>query len=149
LRQKALDPAFAEVNQLSPFTVTYEPVMRRGRGRPSVEAIEVSWVEKDKTGRIASLRELEASRVGRKARRNGSVEQVIEPPTPLPGAFPAAGGISYSRWGEIAREELPRPTPDIDLVATGFRRWADAKGLPLAGAAIERTFRGFCKNWQG
>lgn len=145
----ALELAIEEVNHLSPFTVTYEPVLRRGRGRPSVTGIEISWVEKDKTRRIAALRELEASRVGRKARRRGTVEQVVEPPATLPGGFPSTGGISYSRWGEIAREELPRPTPDIDQVATGFRRWAEAKGLPLAGGGIERTFRGFCKNWQG
>ena len=145
LKRFALEPAIAEVNHLSPFTVSYEPITRRGRGRPSVTAVRISWFEKDKIGRVAALRELETASVGRKARREGTVEQIVdvEPPAKF-DVFPAEGGISFSRWAEIAREELPEPTPDIDQVANAFRRWTMQKRKPRT----EPVFRGFCRGWK-
>lgn len=142
LAQKALQPAIAEVNQLSRFTVTMIP-QKRGR---NVVAVELAWEAKDDL--LATRQELGRHSAGRKARRDDTVERTVEPPEARPAPFPTSGGISYSRWGEIAREELPRPTPDVDQVAAGFRRWAEGKGVPLSGTSVERTFRGFCKNWQ-
>ncbi len=62
--------------------------------------------------------------------------------------FPVDGTIMWSRWGEIAREELRhhgRAMPDIDFVAANFRRWCISTGIALDAARIEKTFRGFCR----
>lgn len=145
LRQFALDAAIAEVNQLSGFHVTYEPV-KRGR---SVTAVRLTWAVHDAQGRTAAARELEASRVGRKARRDGSAEVVVEDDDDLPIilSFPATGTIRFGRWEQIARDHLPQPMPDVDRVAARFRSWADGK-FPMADPAIERRFIGFCEGWR-
>lgn len=149
LKQKALDPAVAEVNQLSGFEVAYEPI-KRGR---SVTAVRLTWSQLDAGGRAAVARELEASRVGRKARRDGTAEILVEEPQEaleaLPRAFPATGSIRYGPWGQIARAALPEPTPDLDHVAGRFRAWTEVKGIPLAAPGIEQTFTGFCRGWNG
>jgi len=145
LRQKVLDMAVAEVNQLSGLTVTYDPI-KRGR---SVVSVHIEWSERDAAGRVAVARELEASRVGRKARRDGTVETLVDPDEQamvIP-SFPRSGALSYSRWREIARDNLPVPTPDIEHVANRFRAWCEAKKIPLSHPKIEQTWAGFCRSW--
>jgi len=145
LRQKALEPAIAEVNQLSGFHVSYEPV-KRGR---SVTAIRLTWAVHGAQGRTAVARELEASRVGRKARRDGTAEAVVEDDDDLPVilSFPATGSIRYGRWEQVARDHLPQPTPDLEHVAGRFRAWAEGK-FPMAHPDIEARFIGFCRGWK-
>ena len=147
LRRFALELAIAEVNQLSGFEVAYEPI-KRGR---SIRGVSLSWSHLDASGRAAVARELEASRVGRKARRDRTVETIVEeptePPEAAPGAFPVSGSIRYGPWAQIARNALPEPTPDIDQVAGRFRVWTKDKGIPLAAPGIEQTFTGFCRGW--
>lgn len=144
LRQKALDAAIAEVNQLSGFTVSYVPV-KRGR---SVTGVRLTWAVHGAQGRTAVARELEASRVGRKARRDGTAEAIVEDGDDLPTilTFPRTGSIRYGRWEQIARDNLPQPTPDLDHVAGRFRAWAEGK-FPMAHPDIEARFIGFCKGW--
>lgn len=144
VKRKALEPAIAEVNQLSGFTVSYTPV-KRGR---SVTGVRMTWAVHGAQGRTAVARELEASRVGRKARREGTVEAVVEDDDDLPGilTFPRTGTIRYGRWEQIARDHLPQPTPDLDHVAGRFRAWAEGK-FPMAHPDIEARFIGFCRGW--
>ena len=146
VKRKALEPAIAEVNQLSGFHVSYEPV-KRGR---SVTAVRLTWAVHGAQGRTAAARELEASRVGRKARRDGTAEVVVEDDDDLPVilSFPATGTIRYGRWEQIARDHLPQPTPDLDHVAGRFRTWAEGKSISLASPNIEQTFIGFCRGWK-
>lgn len=63
-------------------------------------------------------------------------------------SFPSSGSISYSRWADIVRENAPKPTPDIDMVADNFRRWARGRNIDLTSPNIERTLVGFCKKWR-
>lgn len=142
LRQFALDVAVAEVNQLSGFHISYAP-MKRGR---SVTGVRLTWAVHGAQGRTAVARELEASRVGRKARREGTVEAVVEDDLPGILTFPRTGTIRYGRWEQIARDNLPQPTPDLDHVAGRFRAWADGK-FPMAHPDIEARFIGFCRGW--
>jgi len=145
IRRYVLDAAMAEINQLSGLTVTYDPI-KRGR---SVVSVRIEWSERDAAGRVAVARELEASRVGRKARRDGTVETLVDPDEQamvIP-SFPRSGALSYSRWREIARDNLPVPTPDIEHVANRFRAWCEAKKIPLSHPKIEQTWAGFCRSW--
>jgi hypothetical protein len=146
-RRKAIDPAVAEVNQLSGFLVSYTPI-KSGR---SFVGITLHWKLAPASDRANAQRELEASRVGRAIRRAGKSENVVDL---LPvinadvSAFPRVGGISYSSWAEAAKGALPHPQPDLDDVADRFRDFAARKGILLNHPKIAETFLGFCKNWK-
>jgi Initiator Replication protein len=73
-RVRVLEPAVAEICHLTPFTVTWEEV-KRGR---AVTAVRFGWAKKDKPELARTERELSRPRVGRKARREKTVEQIID-----------------------------------------------------------------------
>ena len=73
-RQRCLDSAIAELNQLAGFNVGYR-ALKKGR---SVKAVEMFWGIKDQDELKESFKELERSSVGRKARREGSVEIISQ-----------------------------------------------------------------------
>lgn len=144
VRRVVLEPAISEVNHLAGFLIRYEPI-KKGR---AVAAVRLIWEVKAASDRKATKRELDAPRVGRKARRDGTVETATPSaalPAPGLGPFPAAGSITYIAWGDVARQELPQPRRDLDLVAGEFRQWCRAKPLPLDARNIEKIFRTFCK----
>lgn len=63
-------------------------------------------------------------------------------------SFPSSGSVSFSRWGDVIRQNAPKPTPDVDMVAEAFRRWARTRDIDLTGPNIERNLIGFCKKWR-
>jgi hypothetical protein len=150
-RRFVLEPAIAEVNHLSGLTISYEP-MKRGR---SVVAIKLTWAEKSPPERKATKRELDAPKVGRKARREGTAETIVTPASPLTptspdlsAGFPVGGSIHYGAWGDIARKNLPKnPTPDVDMVADAFRRARLNQRRPLKAGDVQEHFANFCKRW--
>jgi hypothetical protein len=73
IRQKVVEPAIAEVNQIADFVASYR--VETGP-RNKVVAVELWFRPKDPAGRNAAAAELNRSRVGRKARRQGRVETV-------------------------------------------------------------------------
>lgn len=74
LNRKAVTPALHEVNGLSPFAVSIEPI-KRGR---KVESVRVSWAKKEpfSPAEQAAAREVNRAKVGRGARLSGTVERV-------------------------------------------------------------------------
>lgn len=138
LRARALDPAIAEVNQLAGFTVRYEPV-KKGR---AVVAVKLSWAEKKAPALKATKRELDGSRVGRKSRRDGSVEAVAIAERI---AFPASGGIDFTAWVEVKR--AAGCNMDNTMIADKFRRWCAGREPPvrLDAANITELFSQFCR----
>lgn len=74
LRRKAVEPAQHEVNGLSPFEVSIEPI-KRGR---AVDRVRVSWAKKEpfSPAEQAAAREVNRAKVGRGARLSGTVESV-------------------------------------------------------------------------
>jgi hypothetical protein len=77
IRQKVLEPAIAEVNQIADFVASYR--VENGP-RNKVVAVELWFLPKDPAARNAAAAELNRSRVGRKARRAGTVE-IVRPLT--------------------------------------------------------------------
>jgi hypothetical protein len=147
--RKALGPAIAEVNQLSGFTVSAIPY-KRGR---SVDGVTLEWAVAPTPERVKVQRELESSRVGRTVRRDGAADKVVDLlqihlPTSEVISFPRVGGITYSQWADVARENLPLPRPDLDHVAERFRDFCGRKSILLTNPKIETTFASFCKAWQ-
>ena len=146
LRQKALDPAVAEVNHLSPFRVAWKPI-KHGR---TVAAVQFTWDAKGSAERAGAYKELAGSREGRRERRMKAASALPSPARlrPVPTSFPETGSIRYGRWAELVREHAPKPMPDVDLVATSFRRFARERNLSLKAKGIERTFIGYCAKFQ-
>jgi hypothetical protein len=135
LRQRALEPAIAEVNQLAGFTVRYEPI-KKGR---AVTAVRLHWAKKPAPALKATKRELDGSKVGRKTRRDGSAEQIA-----APIEFPS-GSIRHTGFEPIARASLPEPIRDLDLVADDFRAWSQQGNKPLRGEQVTEMFAAFCR----
>lgn len=130
LNRRALQQAIAEINQLSRLTLTATP---RKIGR-TVASIEIAWtVKEDPT---PAKRELSVSKVGRKARRDGTAET-------LAPEFPETGGIAYSpHWRDLKR--TAGCTMDDSLIATNFRRFLKERGIARNAANIEKLFSDFC-----
>jgi hypothetical protein len=137
---RALAPALAEINQLSRFDVA---ATFHKKGRTIIE-VEIHWTLKADVA--DTTRELARPKVGRKARRDGTSEQLFV-------AFPPSGGLSASdptlaHWRALFVDNVARiqgnHIPDSKTVCDAFRR---AVGSDLENPNIEKRFIGFCKTW--
>ena len=132
LNRDAIQPAIAEINQTSRLTLT---ATSRKVGR-TVASVTIAWEEKPQEAKKEARRELDSSKVGRKARRDGTAESLVR-------AFPETGGITYSpRWIELKR--AAGCNKDNSLIASDFRRFCEAKGIKLDARNIEELFSNFC-----
>ena len=128
-----------EINQLSRLTLTATP-HKIGR---TVASVEIAWeVKLDLT---ETNRKLNRPKVGRKARRDGTVE------TPAL-TFPEFGSVKDTQpWGKIARDHAPlvngRHVPDFCKLADTFRKWCAEKSIPIDMSNIEKTFTTWCKSY--
>jgi hypothetical protein len=98
LKRRVIDAAVAEVNQLAPFVVKWSPVTDKTtkRHNPPVLAVRFFYEPKSDEARQATRKELAAPKVGRAARRKGTVEQIAAEDKAL---------------GDKIRAELEAPPP--------------------------------------
>ena len=75
-KQWALDPAVMEVNALSDFNVEVDPIREGGQLRGKLTGFRLRWEKKPGEEWQSVLDELLRSKVGRKARITGTVENV-------------------------------------------------------------------------
>jgi hypothetical protein len=139
--RRAIQPAVTEINQTSRLTLT---ATARKVGR-TLASVTIAWEEKPQEAKQEARRELGHSKVGRKARRDGTAETVAS-------AFPASGSIKDTEpWDKIAREHAPklegRHTPDLRQLADAFRKWCDGKSINLDAPSIEKSFTTWCKSY--
>lgn len=135
LRMKTLDASITEVSQLTGLRVRYTPI-KRGR---RVAAVKLEWQQKDHHERSAAAAELDRPKVGRQARRDGTVEQVRAPAQRL--SFPTSGSIKYAAGPWV---DVPNPSgKDRDLIAQDFRAWCASKGIALDAPNIVKIWTGF------
>lgn len=76
LNSWAISPAVAEINALSDFNVEIDPVRQGGQQRGTITGYRVRWEVKEPEEWERVLAELMRSKVGRRARIRGTVEQV-------------------------------------------------------------------------
>ncbi|WP_353536311.1 replication initiation protein, partial [Cognatishimia sp. WU-CL00825] len=140
LQLRALAPAVEEVNALSDYNVRMTPY-KEGR---RVAGVVLEWTRKSAEGQSAADRELEFSKVGRKARLGGRVEAVVEPVQikPRPAWLDRAGEALRVETYETAK--LRYPGYDIYHVESEWRSWAAGKDAPrdpdMAFLAFFRKF---------
>lgn len=79
-RRFAIEPAVREVNALSPYDVTVEPV----KVGLAVKRVRLSWAKKKAftSAEQAAVKEVNSHRAGRQARQAGTVERVVLSLTP-------------------------------------------------------------------
>lgn len=117
LNRFAVKPAVTEVNALSPYTVEIAPI-RRGR---KVVAVTVSWAKKQpfSPAERAAAREVNRSKIGRKARISGTVQTVAIELTPdqIQKGYDAAAPIcridknrAYEDWKTMVRGFEQKPS---------------------------------------
>jgi len=70
-------PAVDEINKLSDFDVTVEPMRQGGKQRSALLGFRVSWAVKQPDAWDLVVDELMKPRFGRKARLSGQVAQTI------------------------------------------------------------------------
>lgn len=119
LKRFAIAAALHEVNGLSPFEVSIEPI-KRGR---KVERFTVSWAKKEpfSPAEQAAAREVNRAKVGRGARLSGTVEHVVKlPPDAITKGWEMAGGRAlecdkyglasqYLEWAATLPDTIENP----------------------------------------
>ena len=134
LNQRVVQPAIAEINQLSRFTLTATP-NKIGR---TVASVTIGWQVKEDPQE--AKQELARPKVGRQARREGVAEAVAEA---VVRSFPASGSIEFdTHWKGLKRAS--GCNMDNTMIAERFRSWCSDKGIALDARNIEQTFQNFC-----
>ena len=148
LRREVLAKSKAEIDQLADFVIDWQEIRGDGRGRP-VKSLVLSFRPKDASLIDAAAEELDRPKVGRIARRDGTVEDIVElpkvvaiqdghlfPQTSLHfGGDPRINQIAVDFGGGW----------DRDMIADEYRRMMGDKLKTLRGPALLRSFEGFCK----
>jgi len=128
LNRYAIKPAISEINQLCDFDITITP-LKRGR---TVTGVRFSWATKDGQTAEAAARERRSARVGRKARREGTAEQIADTPPPPPAAQAQAWAwwesLQPSRKGALTRKH--ERAEDASRDEKVMRAW-QAEGQPV------------------
>jgi len=140
LKRWVIEPAINEINSdltRLRLTASYHKIGR------TVAEVEIAWEVKEDLTKVKA--EHDRSKVGRKARQDGTVE------TPVL-AFPASGSIKDTQpWDQIARDNAPklegRHVPDLRQLADAFRKWCDGKSINLDATSIEKSFTTWCKRY--
>lgn len=138
LRLRAIEPAVREVNQLSLYMVEVNPI-KTGR---SVTHVELRWWKKDGAGQGAAERELQFSKVGRKARAGGKVDPVVTELKPRPAWLDRQGAPLEPETYRTAR--MRHPGYDIYAVEAEWRSWASGKS---PARDPDRAFLAFFKKF--
>lgn len=143
LKLRAIDPAVAEVNALSDYMVEIAPI-KTGR---AVTHVEMRWWRKDGDASGAADRALQFSKVGRRAKAEGRVEEVAvdKSARPRPAWLSSRGSALQTATYETAR--LRHPGYDIYFVEGEWRSWAAGKEPAKdPDRAFLAFFRSFAEN---
>jgi hypothetical protein len=146
--------AKAEIDQLAHVRVEWREI-RQGR---TITEIEFRFEPKGAPELIATVDELERHSVGRRQRREGTVEAVSVAPTAFPGPRQGratkAAEITFPEGSiRFISEELAAIARrngggwDIDLIASGFRSHMGERLEKLRGAKLIAAWTGFCEGW--
>ena len=144
LNKWVIKPSIEEINQLSRFEIGMTTI-KSGR---SVTEVQFTW--KEKLDLSPTKRELDSSKIGRKVRREGKVQQVV-----LDVPFPDSGGLTYSdHWRDEGRRiwsdqgRSLRDFPDTTIIANHVRKKACEQNIPLDHPKIKNLFDNTIKAWR-
>jgi hypothetical protein len=142
LRRKVLEKAKSEIDQLAHFTVVWS---EKKQGR-KVIGIDFEFKPKKPPEQLATIDEIERHATGRRARRDGTVEQVVAPSPALPKRFPDGSlhfGDDAEFFGRIAVTH--GGGWDRNIIAAAYRYKMGARLGSMKGERLVKSFEGFCK----
>jgi Initiator Replication protein len=142
LRRKVLEKAKSEIDQLAHYTVDW---VERKQGR-KVIGIDFEFRPKKAPEQIATIDEIEKHAIGRRARRDGTVEQVVPPSPALPSRFPESSlhfGEDAEFFGRIAVSH--GGGWDRNIIAAAYREQMGTRLGSLKGEKLVKSFEGFCR----
>ncbi len=156
LRRKVLEKAKAEIDQLAHFKVEWREI-RKGR---TVTELELRFEPKGPPDVIETVHELDRHSVGRKARRDGSVQAVLvgqavraglpsaagAPVKPEERSFPR-GSISFGADDLLAIGRAHGGGWDVNMIADAYREHMGERLEKLRGAKMIASWKGFCEGW--
>lgn len=148
-RRDVLAKSKSEIDQLADFTVDWEEVRGAGRGRPVI-AVKLSFNPKDTVDQEMTALELDRPKVGRRARRDGTVDTIA-------GALPPAlqdrrlfpeGSLHYGADARITSIVVDFGGGwDKDIIAEAYRKEMGPRLEKLTGDALYKSWEGFCKSF--
>jgi hypothetical protein len=147
-RRDVLHKSKAEIDQLADFTVDWVEIRGSGRGNPVKEVI-LNFIPKVDEEQEAAARELDRPRVGRKARREGMVEQVVNAPLPRLAEDPLFPTGSIHFCGDQRLLTIVTDFGggwDKDVIAEGYRKFMGDKLKNLRGDRLYKSWEGYCKS---
>lgn len=148
-RRDVLAKSKSEIDQLADFTVEWEEVRGSGRGRP-VEAVKLTFSPKDAVEQEQTAMELDRPKVGRRARRNGTVDEIVAvsgPKLPSSKSFPS-GSLHFCGDQQLLTIVADYGGGwDKDLVANAYREKMGGRLETLTGSALYKSWEGFCKSF--
>lgn len=148
-RRDVLAKSKAEIDQLADFIVEWEEVRGAGRGRPVV-AVKLTFSPKEPGEQEATAKELDRPKVGRKARRDGTAEQIVPMPAPRITTRKLFPTDSLHFCGDQTILTIVSDFGggwDKDLVAEAYRKQMGPKLETLSGQALYKSWEGFCKGF--
>ena len=132
LKNRALDPAIAEINATSGWILEATP-HKTGR---SVTSVTITWTAKPLSDRREAVAELDRHSAGRRQRQEGTAERVVAEHPPFPSSIYAfRGGF----WETVYRDAGCRA--DMEATRLGFIEWTEREGKPRT----PQLFHNFCK----
>jgi hypothetical protein len=148
-RRDVLHKSKAEIDQLADFTVDWTEIRGSGRGNP-VKEVVLNFIPKVSEEQEATARELDRPRVGRKARREGTVEQVVGTPLPRLAEEPLFPTGSIHFCGDQRLLTIVSDFGggwDKNIVADGYRQFMGDKLKNLRGDRLYKSWEGYCKSY--
>lgn len=150
-RRDVLVKSKAEIDQLADFVVEWDEIRGSGRGRP-VEAVKLTFNPKAPDEQEETAKELDRPKVGRRARRDGTAETIAvdaRPKLPVNKPFPT-GSIHFCSDQRILTIVADFGGGwDKDLIASAYREKMGSTLESLTGAALYKSWEGFCKSFVG
>ncbi len=142
LRRKVLEKAKSEIDQLAHFTLDWT---EKKQGR-KVIGIDFEFKPKKPPEQLATIDEIERHATGRRARRDGTVEQVVAPSPALPSSFPD-GSLHFGEDAEFfGRVAVAHGGGwDRNIIAAAYRDQMGARLGSMKGEKLVKSFEGFCK----
>ena len=148
-RRDVLMKSKAEIDQLADFTVEWDEVRGSGRGRP-VQSVSLKFRPKDEDLQEETAKELERPKVGRRARRDGSVEAFVTERAPRLASKPLFPDGSLHFCADQRVVTIAGDSGggwDKDIVAGAYRTHMGSKLETLSGETMYKSWEGFCKSF--
>lgn len=152
LRRVVLDKARAEVNQLAHFEFGWNEI-RGGRGG-RVREVQLYFLPKDESGTNEAANEVDRPKIGRKARRDGSTDNLA-----LAVSEDSSAALETQKFFPSGSLHFCNDTRllaslndygggwDRDIIAGAYRAHMGDRLDRLQGESLYRSFEGFCRSY--